>query len=276
MSSRKKRNIRNSEGGHLSINNSSDIDPWVEPGELTPSDEQHRSEISCGLCDPKKRAHRFFILFFMLFISFGTYFYYEVPAALQDDFLVHMHMNFLEFTLIFSIYSLPNIFVGFIGGFLIDRVFGIRLGTIIFCSIVTVGQIIFATGAFLNNIWILYLGRFIFGLGGGTTAVAGSTYGAKWFSAKEVNFVFGLQISIARLGSSVCMLIMHPVFLLIGQILPSSLNSGSQALGVTLFLTLLTCLYSLFCTLFVGFFDKRADRILNRQKVTGFTNNISY
>jgi len=34
----------------------------------------------------------------------------------------------------------------FFGGFLLDRVFGVRLGSIIFCLFVLVGQLIFALG----------------------------------------------------------------------------------------------------------------------------------
>ena len=43
------------------------------------------------------------------------------------------------------------------------RVFGIRWGTIIFSSIVTGGQCVYALGAFVNQFWLMQLGRFIFG-----------------------------------------------------------------------------------------------------------------
>lgn len=44
-----------------------------------------------------------------------------------------------------------------------DGVFGIRLGTIIFCTLVVIGQIIFATGALVDAFWLMVVGRFIFG-----------------------------------------------------------------------------------------------------------------
>lgn len=43
------------------------------------------------------------------------------------------------------------------------RVFGIRLGTIIYAVLVVIGQIVFAAGAYLNTLWIMLLGRLIFG-----------------------------------------------------------------------------------------------------------------
>lgn len=43
------------------------------------------------------------------------------------------------------------------------RVFGIRLGTIIYVSLVVVGQIIFALGGVFNTFWLMVVGRFVFG-----------------------------------------------------------------------------------------------------------------
>jgi hypothetical protein len=42
-------------------------------------------------------------------------------------------------------------------------VFGIRLGTIIFCVLLLIGQVIFALGGFLDKFWLMLVGRFIFG-----------------------------------------------------------------------------------------------------------------
>jgi hypothetical protein len=43
------------------------------------------------------------------------------------------------------------------------RVFGIRLGTIIFASLVVVGQIVFALGGLFDTFWLMVVGRFVFG-----------------------------------------------------------------------------------------------------------------
>lgn len=51
----------------------------------------------------------------------------------------------------------------FFGGFLIDKLLGVRLGAILFSCCVSFGQIIFGYGAYTKNIWLMYIGRFIFG-----------------------------------------------------------------------------------------------------------------
>ena len=65
--------------------------------------------------------------------------------------------------MLYSIYSWPNVILCFIGGFLMDRVFGIRLGTIIYMFILLIGQLIFAMGATINLFWLMIVGRFMFG-----------------------------------------------------------------------------------------------------------------
>jgi len=42
-------------------------------------------------------------------------------------------------------------------------VFGIRLGTIIFATLLVVGQILFALGGIFNAFWLMVVGRFVFG-----------------------------------------------------------------------------------------------------------------
>lgn len=61
------------------------------------------------------------------------------------------------------------------------------------------GQIVFAIGAYVNKVWLMDVGRFIFGIGGESLAVAQNTYAVAWFFGRELNLVFGLQLSIARL-----------------------------------------------------------------------------
>ena len=57
-----------------------------------------------------------------------------------------------------------------------------RLGASIFALFLIVGQMIFAAGAFINAHWLCYLGRFTFGIGGESLAVAQNTYTVTWFS----------------------------------------------------------------------------------------------
>ncbi|XP_061431290.1 major facilitator superfamily domain-containing protein 1 isoform X1 [Lethenteron reissneri] len=219
----------------------------------------------CGaspLCNPRRTPHRFVVLVFMCFLGFGSYFCYDNPAALQTQVMQDMKVNTASFMQLYAWYSWPNVILCFFGGFLIDRVFGVRLGTIIFGLFVFIGQIIVAVGAFTDAYWLMELGRFVFGIGGESLAVAQNTYAVNWFKGKELNLVFGLQLSMARLGSTVNMNVMGILYNKVAQ----TYGSGHSCLGISLMIASVTCLFSLACALILGFLDKRAEKILHKEQ----------
>jgi len=93
----------------------------------------------------------------------------------------------------------------------------------------------------------MIVGRFVFGIGAESLAVAQNSYAVLWFKGKEINMVFGLQLSVARFGSTVNFWIMQPLY---GYV--SKSYSGYKGLGVALFLASSTCVMSLVCTLILG------------------------
>ncbi|XP_025913550.1 major facilitator superfamily domain-containing protein 1 isoform X7 [Apteryx rowi] len=199
----------------------------------------------------------------MCFLGFGSYFCYDNPAALQTQVQADMKVNTARFMALYAWYSWPNVVLCFFGGFLIDRVFGIRLGTIIFSIFVCVGQVIFALGALFNAFWLMEAGRFVFGIGGESLAVAQNTYAVSWFKGKELNLVFGLQLSMARIGSTVNMNIMGWIYSRVQDLLG---RTGHSTLGLTLMIGGITCLFSLACALILAYLDKRAEKLLCKEQ----------
>ena len=127
------------------------------------SDNEEKGGCISYMCNPRKVFYRYFALIFMCMLGFGSYFCYDNPAALQDHFKKDLSISTATFTAFYSWYSWPNVVLCFLGGYLIDRVFGIRIGALVFGGMVFVGQIIFAIGALKNKIWLMDAGRFIFG-----------------------------------------------------------------------------------------------------------------
>ena len=84
------------------------------------------------------------------------------------------------------------------GGILIDKWLGVARGAALFCAFILVGQVIFGLGGYYNAIWLMDVGRFVFGIGGESLASAQNAYAVAWFFGKQLNFVFGLQLSFAR------------------------------------------------------------------------------
>lgn len=79
-----------------------------------------------------------------------------------------MNMNDLQYQLLYSFYSFPNIILPLFGGYFIDRL-GKRQGIVLFALIVTVGQFFFAVSTHAVHAsegfgkFLMIFSRFIFG-----------------------------------------------------------------------------------------------------------------
>ncbi|XP_066432600.1 major facilitator superfamily domain-containing protein 1-like [Eleutherodactylus coqui] len=174
---------------------------------------------------PAERAYyRFVVLFFNCLLTFGSYFCFDIPSVLQDQFQGNLtcvngsHPNGThgdgcveglgmtpeQYNLLYAIYAWTNALVVIIAGFLIDKL-GNRFGLFLFSSLTVVGSSIFALGShFKGSPYLLPLmltGRLLFGSGNGSLTIVQNRITAFWFKGKELALAFGLTLSFSRLGS---------------------------------------------------------------------------
>ncbi len=141
--------------------------------------------------------YRWLVLFFISIAMFGNYYIYDSISPLAD--LLKSQLGFSDgnIGLLNAIYSIPNIFMVLIGGYIIDRI-GTKKASILFSTLCMVGAVITASQGDLTT---MAAGRLIFGLGAESLIVAITTVIAKWFKGKELSFAFGLNLTVARFGS---------------------------------------------------------------------------
>lgn len=140
---------------------------------------------------------RWAILFFISLAMFGNYYIYDSISPLAD--LLSKQLNFTDsdIGLLQGIYSVPNVIMVLIGGLIIDKI-GTRISTFIFTVLCLVGAIITAS---FSDLTMMAVGRLIFGLGAESMIVAITTVIGRWFKGKQLSFAFGLNLTLARLGS---------------------------------------------------------------------------
>jgi MFS family permease len=66
---------------------------------------------------------RWLILFLNCIMMIGNYYCYDIPAALHlqmDDFMGRPHQFEVLFSLLYTVYSVPNIVLPFFGGYIVD------------------------------------------------------------------------------------------------------------------------------------------------------------
>lgn len=84
-------------------------------------------------------------------------------------------------------------------------------------------------------------------IGAESLAVAQNNYAVLWFKGKELNMVFGLQLSFARVGSTVNFVVMEPLYAYVQKF-----YQGYRCTGVVLLIASLTCVMSMICGLILG------------------------
>ncbi|KRZ83239.1 Phosphatidylinositol 4-kinase beta [Trichinella sp. T8] len=176
-----------------------------------------------------------------------NYLIYDAPAALSSDLRKDMNITISSYNLLYDVYSWPSIVLAFVSGVLIDRFLGLQYGGILFALIILVSQIVVSVGAFENLLWIMVFGRF----GGESLGIIQNAYLVKWFRGKELNLVFGITLSFARVGSTISMNILKPIYNAIGQHFQSY-----TCLGVAF------AAFSLSCSIVIAFHDRQHDRHL--------------
>ena len=176
------------------------------------------------------RAYRWLVLVFISLAMFGNYYVYDCISPMADVLKARLGFSDANIGLLQAIYSIPNIVMVLIGGLIIDRI-GTRKATLAFGVTCLLGAAVpawadnpavqsvvvsvlapvqwiaalfgspFSLAPESRTLAVMVAGRLIFGLGAESLIVAVTTAIAKWFKGKELSFAFGINLTIARLGS---------------------------------------------------------------------------
>lgn len=147
---------------------------------------------------------------------FGSYYFDDmfstVSQIFQEPENLELGWTAANFGLYAGGYSFLCVFGGLIiCGVLLDK-YGVRIVGSIFVGLMLLGSAIVTVAistkmAPSTSLSIAYIGCMIFGLGSEIAGVAVTRSIAKWFKGKSMAFAMGLQLSIARLGTGLAMLI---------------------------------------------------------------------
>ncbi len=90
----------------------------------------------------------------------------QIPGSIPDQLKAWFGNGYSDGNnkILYSVYSWPNCILAFFGGFIIDKVTGVRLGAVIFCGLVFLGHCVFCIGVQVKSFPLAVIGRFIFGL----------------------------------------------------------------------------------------------------------------
>lgn len=178
----------------------------------------------------EKGYYRFVVLFFNCLLTFGSYFCFDIPSVLQEQFqgnltcpnttkingtsdcVEGLGMTPEQYNLLYAIYAWTNALVVILAGFLIDKL-GNCIGVFLFSFLTVLGSSVFALGShFKGTQYLLPLmltGRLLFGSGNGSLTIVQNRITAFWFKGKELALAFGLTLAFSRLGSVLNFFLTH-------------------------------------------------------------------
>jgi MFS family permease len=142
-------------------------------------------------------SYRWIVLVFLSLAMVGNYYPYDAIAPVAD--LLGSQLGYTDEQIgsLYSVYSVAAVLVLLAGGYVIDR-YGTRVSIFAFGVICLVASILTALSP---DVRVMLAGRFLLGVGAEPLIVAVTTALAKWFRGKELSFAFGINLTIARLGS---------------------------------------------------------------------------
>lgn len=147
---------------------------------------------------PPSQIYRWAVLLFISVAMFGNYYVYDSMGPVFDLLSTQLGFTDQQKGLLYSAYSVAAVLVLLGGGYVIDR-WGTKKSITLFAVICLVAA---AVTAVSDVFAVMMTGRFLLGVGAEPLIVAVTTALAKWFKGKELSFAFGINLTIARLGSA--------------------------------------------------------------------------
>ncbi len=141
--------------------------------------------------------YRWTVLIFVSLAMFGNYYIYDSIAPIADMLKSDLGFSDVNIGSLNSIYSFAAVFILIVSGPIIDRM-GVKKSIMIFATICSIAALVTAMS---SDLYVMLFSRLLLGIGAEPLIVAITTALAKWFKGKELGFAFGINLTIARLGS---------------------------------------------------------------------------
>jgi MFS family permease len=153
--------------------------------------------------EPAKDTRRWCAMFLIFLYQISQLYNYDTPSLIQTKLMNEFKVSNSKYSLMYTMYSLPNLVFPLFGGCLMDK-FGSDVMLIVSSILAAIGPVITWYGACDQSFYTMVFGRFIFGPGSEMLLVMQYVNLSKWFSdseySKAVGFcqAFGTIISLSN------------------------------------------------------------------------------
>eukprot|EP01084_Bolivina_argentea_P012785 23939_1 len=156
-------------------------------------------------------------VFCLAVLAYGTNRYGLIP--IQDQIIDYYDISDIDYNLLQSLYSWPNVVTCVVCGILCDK-FGVNTMLFSSWSIMIIGDIIVILSAqnTYTFYWLLCIGRTIIGIGCESFNIAGKVFCWNQFNPKKHGVIFGIINATAALSSAANNIFIYQIYKLVNSI----------------------------------------------------------
>lgn len=192
-------------------------------------------------------AMRWFVLLLISGLTFGTYWFQDFFSGIKPLMISEMGITSNQFGTLIQWTTWANIFgMIIIGGIILDK-WGIRLAGITFGALATLGAALTALGAAgtfttdtESQLWIMMIGRLLFGSGLEVVCVIAMRTIVKWFKGYELALAMALNMGFGRLGSTLGTALSADIA---NGTVPPAVNFAATLIGIGLIMFLIYIMF---------------------------------
>lgn len=144
-------------------------------------------------------------------IMFGCYFVGMSFASVQIEVMEMFHLNVFKYNLLIDASIILSVPMSIVTGFGADKL-GFRVSLVLGTIGLSISQSIVCLGFYLENFWIVFLGKTFLGTSQQALIVVSMAILNKWFHNYEINFANSYNLSFARLGTSLADILIPIIF----------------------------------------------------------------
>ena len=205
--------------------------------------EAHNEESDGGVggkCNLQHSTCRFVILVLLCLSVFCYYYCFDMPAGLEHTIIRVMRVDSPQYELLYTFLNGPSVIIVPVMGVLLDKVLSLRVGYLISIIMMCLGQLLFALGGFVDQYWLMVVGRAIYGPAIQSGLLIVDMFAADLFQQHQISFAFGLIYSAVGLAEVVSFNLTGSLYAVLGFI-----TNHYHRLGIVLLFGFSLCLLSL-------------------------------
>ena len=207
-------------------------------------------------------AMHWVVLILISGLTFGTYWFQDFFSGIKPLMITEMGITSSQFGTLIQWTTWANVFgMIIIGGIILDK-WGIKRTGIVFGLLAVIGASLTALGAAgtlssdtEGQLWVMMIGRLLFGSGLEVVCVIAMRTIVKWFKGYELALAMAINMGFGRLGST------------LGQALSIDIGQGVVSPAVNFAATLIAL--GLIMFLIYTIFDTKLEKQLKGVKVEG-------